>query len=79
MTTNGDAPFRVRIGDGSVLQGVGPLERAGVEARIKEFFNNEYHANLFLMWEIKRTPNHPENDRIIKEFVDILVQIGIVR
>ena len=58
--------------------GCGPLRRKEVEEAVRHYLEEELHAVLFLKWELKSGPNHPYNVHIIKEFVDILVAMGIV-
>jgi hypothetical protein len=56
----------------------GPLRRAEAEVAVRNYLEHDYHAVLFLMWEVKPVAGHPENDKVVKEFCDILEAMGLI-
>ena len=74
--TRGYIQFFHRIGN--IRAGCGALCRPEVEEAVRHYLEEEQRSVLFLKWELKPSPNHPDNVHIIKEFVDILVAMGIV-
>jgi hypothetical protein len=77
VTLNGQQQqFFHKIGAG--WAGCGPLRRDEVEQAIREYWETALHSLIFLNWEIKKQRDHPENEAVLKEFVDLLEEIGLV-
>lgn len=78
MHPNGDRQLMHRLAESTTQVSCGPLTRESVRPFVKYYLEHDYHAVLFMNWEIKPVEGHPENDVAIDAFIDILEKMGLV-
>lgn len=63
---------------GNMKHSTEALTRDSVRPFVRYYLEQELHSVLFLTWEVKPGVDHPENDRVVEEFLDVLEAMGIV-